>query len=291
MKTKKFLERLKVEVDTYLDKLLPPDTVYPSVIHEAMRYSIFAGGKRIRPILLLVCYQATGGKEIEKVMPFACALELIHTYSLIHDDLPAMDNDDLRRGKPTSHKVFGEAIAILAGDGLFSHAYYLMTLTDVNKNRLLDAIKTISNAVGSLGIVGGQTMDIKMKGEKPDPKTLRYIHSRKTACFISASCEIGGILAGTSKKKREALRKGGLYLGMAFQIIDDLLDVIGDEKKVGKRLRKDKDKVTYPALYGIDGSRFRAKAYTELAIRNFQKLGNASDKLIEISKYLEQRMF
>jgi len=216
-------------------------------------------------------------------VPFACALELIHTYSLIHDDLPAMDNDDLRRGKPTCHKVFGEAIAILAGDGLFSHAYYLMTLTDVNKKRLLEAIKTISNAVGSLGIVGGQTMDIKMKGERP--------HSRKTACFISASCEIGGILAGTSKKKREALRKGGLYLGMAFQIIDDLLDVIGDEKKVGKRLRKDKDKVTYPALYGVDGSRFRAKAYTELAIKNFKKLGDASDKLVEISKYLEQRMF
>lgn len=288
---KKFLERLKAEVDTYLDKLLPPENAYPSVIHRAMRYTLFAGGKRIRPILLLLSYKATGGKNLEEVMPFACALELIHTYSLIHDDLPAMDNDDLRRGKPTSHKVFGEAIAILAGDGLFSHAYYLMTLTGVDKNRVLESIKTISNAVGSPGIIGGQTMDIKMKGEKPSPKILRYIHSRKTACFISASCEIGGILAGTTDEKRHYLKMGGLFLGMAFQIIDDLLDAIGDERKVGKRLRKDKDKVTYPALYGVEGSRFRAKAYTELAIKNFQWLGDSSDELIEIATYLEQRMF
>ncbi len=291
MDIREYLKKEKEKIDRYLEKYLPPEGAYPSIIHKAMRYSVFAGGKRLRPILLLTAYRAVGGKKEEDVMPFACSLELIHTYSLIHDDLPAIDNDDMRRGKPTSHKVFGEAIAILAGDALFSFAFELMLKTRVPPGVLRKAMEVLTRAIGTSGIIGGQVMDIEGEKLEPDPRLLRYIHSHKTGAFISAAVEIGGILGRGKKKEIEALRKGGGYMGMAFQIVDDILDVVGDEKKVGKKTQKDASsgKITYPAVYGLDGARRRAERYTHLAINSFERLGKKGKVLVEIAKFLFER--
>jgi len=289
----KLLKELKKVVDKYLDQFLPEKSTFPSIIYQAMRYSIFAGGKRIRPILLILSYDACGGQNREKIMGIACALEMIHTYSLIHDDLPSMDNDDLRRGKPTLHKVFGEALAILAGDALFSRAFYTIAHSDIPKDTLNQAERVLTNAISDTGIVGGQVVDIEiaMQKKKTLPKILRYIHSHKTATFISASCEIGGILANTNSSNRLHLRNGGLALGMAFQILDDVLDVIGDEKIVGKNLRTDENKITYPQLYGIEESKRRVKKYTDLAIKEFSALQGESSLLIKTAKFLMERMY
>jgi len=289
----KLLKELKKVVDKYLDQFLPEKSSFPSIIYQAMRYSIFAGGKRIRPILLILSYDACGGQSREKIMGIACALEMIHTYSLIHDDLPSMDNDDLRRGKPTLHKVFGEAVAILAGDALFSRAFYTIAHSDIQPETLNQAERVLTNAISDTGIVGGQVVDIEMamQRKKALPKILRYIHSHKTAIFISASCEIGGILANTSSSNRLHLRNGGLALGMAFQILDDVLDVVGDEKIVGKNLRTDENKITYPQVYGIEGSKRRVEKYTDLAIKEFSALQGESSPLIKTAQFLMERMY
>lgn len=289
----KLLKELKKVVDKYLDQFLPEKSSFPPIIYQAMRYSIFAGGKRIRPILLILSYDACGGQRREKIMGIACALEMIHTYSLIHDDLPSMDNDDLRRGKPTLHKVFGEAVAILAGDALFSRAFYTIAHSDIPPETLNRAERVLTNAISDTGIVGGQVVDIEMamQRKKALPKILRYIHSHKTAIFLSASCEIGGILANTNSHNRLHLRKGGLALGMAFQILDDVLDVVGDEKIVGKNLRTDENKITYPQLYGIEGSKRRVEKYTDLAIKEFSALQGESSLLIKTAQFLMERMY
>lgn len=287
----KLLKELQEKIDYNLNKLIPPENEFPQELHKAMRYCLFLGGKRIRPSIMLLSYESCDGKDPDDIIPFACSVELIHTYSLIHDDLPAMDNDDFRRGKLTTHKVFGEAIAILSGDALFSYAFYLITLTKKKPELILKGIQRLTEATGNYGIIGGQTMDILMKGKTPSPKILRYIHSHKTALFISSCCEIGGILAEAPNDKIEALRKGGLYLGMAFQIVDDLLDVYGDEKKVGKRLKKDKEKTTYPNVYGVELSQKMLSRYSENAKKCFSTLKNKGEKLIELTKMLEKRVY
>ncbi len=288
---KTFLNELQEKIDYSLNKYLPPENEFPKELHKAMRYCLFLGGKRVRPAIFILSYEACGGKDIEDILPFACAIELIHTYSLIHDDLPSMDNDDFRRGKLTTHKVFGEAIAILSGDALFSYAFHLITKTKKKPELILKGINRLTEAIGNYGIIGGQTMDILMKGKTPSPKILRYIHSHKTALFISSCCEIGGILAEGDNEEIENLKKGGFYLGMAFQIADDLLDVYGDEKTVGKRLKKDIDKVTYPNVYGVTLSQKMLSGYSKKAKICFSNLKEKGEKLVMLTEMLEKRVY
>jgi len=256
MDINRFLAREKTLIDQALNKFLPSNKK-PVIISKAMRYSVFAGGKRLRPILILTTYRAMGGKHIEKAIPAACAVEMIHTYSLIHDDLPAMDDDDFRRGKPSCHKKFGEAIAILAGDALFARSFEILQKTPAKQKTVLMINKELSAAVGIDGIIGGQVMDIISSSDKPDKLTLRYIHTHKTGKFISTCMVLGAILAGAKDDEIEAIRKAGNLLGLSFQIVDDILDVKGTRKTLGKSAHKDslQKKLTYPALYGIEESR------------------------------------
>jgi len=291
LKMEKLIKELQEKIDYYLNLYMPKEDEFPPELHKAMRYCLFSGGKRLRPALLLLSYEVCDGGKFEDVMPFACAVELIHTYSLIHDDLPAMDNDDYRRGKLTTHKVFGEAIAILSGDALFSYSFNLITKTNKKPEIILKGIEILTDAIGNYGIIGGQTMDILMKGKTPSPKILRYIHSHKTAFFISSCCEIGGILAEGKSKDIENLKKGGFYLGMAFQIADDLLDVYGDEEKVGKKLKKDIEKITYPNVYGVKLSQKMLSKYTELAKGFFGNIGKRGEILVHLADSLEKRVY
>lgn len=242
-------------------------------LFEIMYYSV-DGGKRIRPILAITSFEACGGKSIDTILPIACGLELIHTYSLIHDDLPSMDNDDFRRGKESAHKKFGEAMAILSGDGLFAYAYELFTKGDDLKDEKFAVIKTVSEVVGPRGIVYGQALDIGGENEL-NPRVLRKIHLNKTAKFIAVSVKVGAIMAQVPKDTINVLYNAGLYLGILFQYTDDILDVIGEKAKLGKTPGKDmaSGKLTAPVLYGIDGTRFRAKRYAELAKEKFTTLG------------------
>ena len=230
----------------------------PSPLWEAMSYSLQGGGKRIRPVLLLASCDMAGG-NLSAALPFACALEMIHTYSLIHDDLPAMDNDDLRRGQPTNHKVFGENIAILAGDGLLNAAAELMAGSAVKMGDLRGcrAMEIIMRHAGVTGMIAGQTEDVTSEGQPPYEDTVRYIHERKTADLLEAAVEAGLALAGAQEKEMAAVREYALHLGMAFQMTDDLLDVTGNEDKLGKSVGKDQEqnKMTWVALRGIDGTR------------------------------------
>lgn len=255
MNIEDFLAREKKIVDGALEKFLPTDGK-PEIITKAMRYSIFAGGKRLRPILILSTYRATGGKKIEYVLPAACAVEMIHTYSLIHDDLPAMDNDDFRRGKPSCHKMFNESIAILAGDALFAKSFEVLQKTKTTPEKILKVNKILSQAVGTDGIIGGQVMDIISTSLNMDKKLLKYIHTHKTGKFISACMVIGAILADAYKDEVAALKQTGDMLGLAFQIVDDILDVKSTKETLGKSVHKDADKkkLTYPAVYGLDES-------------------------------------
>ncbi len=256
MKIDSFLAAKKKVVDAALDKYLPQNSD-ARIIIEAMRYSLFAGGKRLRPILVLITYETMGGKNINKIMTAACAVEMVHTYSLIHDDLPAMDNDDLRRGKPTCHKKYGEAIAILAGDALFAEAFEILQKTEVESEALLKVNRVFSKAVGIDGIVGGQVMDIVSNLESKDKELLDYIHTHKTGVFISACIVIGAILANANEHQVEALRNAGDKLGLAFQIVDDILDLQSTNDVIGKSTGKDArmGKLTYPAIYGLQTSK------------------------------------
>ena len=268
MDIKNYLNEKTVLVDIYLDKFLPSAKSYPEIIHKAMRYSVFSGGKRVRPILALEAASLCGG-TLSSVMPTACALELIHTYSLIHDDLPAMDDDDYRRGKPTLHRKFDEAIAILAGDALLSLSFNLISggKNILRQNRI---IGEISRAIGTFGMIGGQVMDIAK--EKKDGATLKYIHATKTAALLAVSVRSGAIAAGASKKDEESLAKFGEYLGLSFQIIDDLLD-----------------KEDYYVLFGRKKSLKDAGALVKRAEDSLKPFGKKAENLKEIASFLLAR--
>lgn len=285
-------------VNKALKKYLPPASAKPQPIYESMRYSVFAGGKRLRPILVMAGAEACGGTAAQ-VLPTACAVELIHTYSLIHDDLPAMDNDDLRRGQPTNHKVFGDDIAILTGDALLTYAFQLMArnaaIKGVKPEAVVKAIDVMATFAGAHGMVGGQVADIKAdKGrwkKVASPKALlKFIHMNKTAALIRASLVCGGILAGGTKKQIRALDKYGMNLGLAFQVTDDILDRVGDEKKLGK---KGSDvvnqKLAYPAVYGLDTSITIARKLTFESKQALLSLENKKGVLLDLAEYVVER--
>ena len=263
------------------------------VLKESMLYSLTAGGKRLRPALCLMSARLFGDED--KALDVACALEMIHTYSLIHDDLPAMDNDNLRRGKPTNHIVFGEANAILAGDGLLNLAFEVMIGSAIkNKNNLenyVSAMEIVSNASGVNGMVAGQAADIEYEGKDKDKKVLEYIHKRKTAAMITASVMSGAVLLGANDNEKNALREYGECIGLVFQIVDDILDVVGDETKMGKTLGKDGDtnKQTFVSLYGIEESRRLASEKTQQAINALSVFGSKSIDLVDLAEFLLNR--
>jgi len=259
-------------------------------VYEAMAYSLFAGGKRLRPVIMMITATMLG-KDAKSVMPFAVAMEMIHTYSLIHDDLPAMDNDDLRRGKPTNHKVFGEATAILAGDALLTEAFNIASSYNedgVCKKSVLRAVNVLAKAAGASGMVGGQMIDIKSHNE--DLELLKYLHSLKTGAIIRASGVIGAILSGATEEEIKAVDDYCFNLGIAFQIQDDILDVLGDEEVLGKPIGSDKDnfKSTYVTLCGIEKAKELSKEYTEKAIKALEIFDNA-DELILLAETLTTR--
>lgn len=295
MDIKSYLSKKKDAVDKALEKLMPPAKTFPTSVHEAMRYSLFAGGKRVRPILAIAAAEALGAKTTD-LLPLAGALELIHTYSLIHDDLPAMDDDDFRRGRPTCHKVYGEAIAILAGDGLLTMAFE--TLSDprrakaVPARRLIAIIKEIATASGVFGMVGGQVVDMESEGKDIDFPTLEYIHTHKTGALIRASVRTGALYAKAGKRQFTALTHYGEMVGLAFQIADDILDIIGKQEELGKDVGSDlkKDKKTFPSFYGIEESRRRAGEVADKAIASLQGFGRAADPLRELAKYIINRV-
>lgn len=259
-------------------------------LFDIMYYSVDSG-KRIRPILAIASYEANGGQDTESIMGVACGLELIHTYSLIHDDLPAMDDDDLRRGKPSSHKKYGEAVAILAGDGLFSYAYELMSRGGELAAQKLAVVRAVSEAVGPSGVVYGQLLDI---GDlERSAKTLRDIHLNKTAKFIAAAVKAGAIMARAAPSEVERLHEAGLYLGMLFQYTDDILDIVGEKHALGKTPGKDEvsGKITAPAVYGLDGALFRARRYADLARQGFGALGADFDVFGQITDFVLRRTY
>jgi len=290
MNIQKYLAEWKKKIDEKLLEYLPSEDTYPPTLSKAMRYTVLAGGKRIRPILLITIYQLCGGKDLNKIFPVACALEFIHSYSLIHDDLPAIDNDDYRRGILSSHKKFGENIAILAGDALFSHNFRIVVESSIDPKEKEKILKVLTFFVGNRGIIGGQVKDVESNTNMKDPKLLRYIHSHKTAFFFSAACEIGGILACVDKDKLISLRMGGLYLGMTFQIIDDILDIEGKRDELGKDIKSDEDKLTYPAQYGLKFSKKIAKKYSELSIKEFKMVDDGSEVMKNMVLFLLGRI-
>lgn len=289
-----YLAEKKRLVDDALKQFMPTPQGMARDVMEAMNYSLFAGGKRIRPILCIAGAEAIGGSA-NTVMPVACAIELIHTYSLIHDDLPVMDNDDLRRGKPTNHTVFGEAVALLAGDGLLTMAFNLMAgcaeKKGPEKSALLRVIDLISAAAGYRGMVGGQVVDIIFEGKEPDPTVVDYIHKHKTASLITASVTAGIILAGGSEEEQQSVTGYGRYIGLAFQIADDLLNIEGEQGLMGKGTGSDREKgkITYPAVFGIDESKAMQKKLMEQAITSLKRFDTRADPLRDLARYIVER--
>lgn len=278
-------------IDAALDALLPPETSYPPTIFKAMRYSVFAGGKRLRPLLLLAAAHALG-VDGQRFLPVACGLELIHTYSLIHDDLPAMDNDDYRRGRLTNHKVFGEGIAILAGDGLLTQAFAVMlSQPDVEPALLLQVVREIAQAAGPYGLVGGQVVDLESEHQHIDGETLRFMHSAKTGAMFRAAVRSGALLAQADDQELLALTQYAEQFGLAFQITDDILDVTGDAKKMGKAVGSDakKAKATYVSLYSLPVARRMAEEAVAKAVDSLRNFGPSADVLRELAGYLVTR--
>ena len=280
-------------VDEALERSLPPETAPPETVHRAMRYSVFAGGKRLRPVLVIAGAEAVGG-AMDDVMSTACAMELIHTYSLVHDDLPAMDDDDFRRGRPTSHKVFGDAMAILAGDGLLTLAFRLLAenLRPGMDGRVLrDVLVEVAEAAGTGGMVGGQVADLEAEGRQVTPEALDYIHLHKTAALIRASIRSGAALCGATPAQLQALAVAGTSLGLAFQIVDDILDVTGTTEQLGKTAGKDQvqQKATYPAIHGLAASRARAEALMAEALGALQPFGPPAEPLRALGRFILDR--
>ncbi|KAF1086526.1 Farnesyl diphosphate synthase [Sporotomaculum syntrophicum] len=296
MSFKEELARQAGIVDEALNEYLPQNSNYPEVIHEAMRYSVFAGGKRLRPALVLASARAVGGDETT-VLPAACAIELLHTYSLVHDDLPAMDNDDLRRGRPTNHKVYGEAIAVLVGDALLTLAFKLLAGLPQNSpadaGMIVRVIAEVAQAAGTAGLIGGQVVDILSAGKLIDKHTLDYIHTRKTGALYRASVRSGAILSGANPEQLNKLTIYAENLGLAFQIIDDILDIEGDEQKIGKPVGSDvnNDKATYPALYGLAAAKAMARQSAERATGALDFFGAEADFLRELVYFVLHREY
>ena len=278
-------------VNRALDRFLPPEDAPPPTIHRAMRYSLFAGGKRMRPTLCIAAAEACGGKAASAV-PLACSVECIHTYSLIHDDLPAMDNDDFRRGKPTNHKVFGEGIAILAGDALLTQAFEIAgQFKDTSRYAVRDVVLEISRAAGSLKLIAGQVADLEGEGKKLTQAELQFIHECKTSALLTCSVRLGGMSANCSTAQLRALTTFGHNVGLAFQIIDDILDVTQTTEQLGKTAGKDTEaqKATYPAIVGLEKSRAIAQQLTDNAFRALRIFGAKARALEALAAYLLQR--
>ena len=288
-------ERLQL-TEAALDRYLPSAETLPAVLHEAMRYSVFAGGKRIRPVLMMAACEAVGG-DPKQVLPAACAIEMIHSYSLIHDDLPAMDDDDLRRGKATNHKVYGEATAILAGDALVTEAFLLLSNPEIAPELSpavrCQVIHLLARSAGSRGMVGGQVVDMESEGQEIDLPTLEYIHTHKTGALILAAIDAGAIIGGADQQQRRALCRYGEAAGLAFQVADDLLDIVADQSELGKDVGSDQQrgKATYPALLGLAGARERARELRDLAFSALDTFGAAARPLREIAGYIVDRSF
>jgi len=295
MDLKHYLKNMQQLVDTALERYLPAADELPLSVHKAMRYSVFAGGKRVRPILLLASCNAVGG-DMETAMPAACAMEMIHTYSLIHDDLPAMDDDDFRRGIPTNHKVFGEATAILAGDALLTEAFILLSSPERNgcldPAMLLRVIQEIAVSSGSRGMIGGQVVDMESEGSKEiDLATVQYIHTRKTGALIRASVKGGALIGGAAGPELDAIVRYGESIGLAFQIADDILDIEGTTEQLGKDAGSDqaRGKATYPAVMGLAASKHRAGELVEAALDALRCFDAKADPLREIATYIVKR--
>jgi geranylgeranyl diphosphate synthase type II len=294
MDLKAYLNEKRAVVEEALEGIFPAPEGPAADIVSAMGYSLFAGGKRLRPILCIAGAEAAGG-EAKDVLPVACGIELIHTYSLIHDDLPVMDDDDMRRGKPTNHKVFGEAVALLAGDGLLTKAFHVMTGADfvnrVRPNALLAVIGLIAQAAGYEGMVGGQVVDIQSEGKEVDPSIVQFIHTRKTAALISASVVSGAILADAAEDQVKALTSYGQNIGLAFQVSDDILDIEGDSRELGKNVGSDtrQEKITYPAVVGLNRSKEIQKELVEQAIESIAPFDQRAEPLRHIAKYIIAR--
>jgi geranylgeranyl diphosphate synthase, type II len=285
---KKFLEQRTVSVNRALNTFLPRTTAKPSTIHQAMRYSIFAGGKRMRPAVCLAAAEACGGSE-KDALPLACAVECIHTYSLIHDDLPAMDNDDFRRGKPTNHKVYGEGIAVLAGDALLTQAFEIAAQAEGwPRYSHRDIILEIATAAGSLQLIAGQVADLEGEGKKTSAAQLKYIHERKTSALLCCSVRLGGMSANCTTAQLEALTNFGYNVGLAFQIIDDILDITQTTEQLGKTAGKDTaaQKATYPSIVGMEKSRALAKQLTNRAFAALKIFKGKAVALEALAEYL-----
>lgn len=289
---KDLLEQGRIVTDQALERLLPPATQYPASIHQAMRHSVFAGGKRLRPILCMEAAGVVAGSVPEGAADLGAALEMLHTYSLIHDDLPALDNDDLRRGRPTCHKAFGEAIAILAGDGLQTYAYEVLAGLQCPAESRVAIIAEIAHATGTIdGMIGGQVMDLEAEHQHPDARTLEYIHRSKTGALLTASVVAGGIYAGGSTQAIQSLRAFGVNIGLAFQIVDDVLDVTQTSEQLGKTAGKDTatEKATYPSLFGIEASIKKADELVQQASAALDLFGDKATGLREIAAFLVER--
>ncbi len=289
-----YLQERKKRIDAALTKILPLETDYPPALCKAIRYGVLGGGKRIRPILAMAAFDASDGQG-DAILPFACALEFIHAYSLIHDDLPAMDDDDLRRGRPTVHRVFGEALAILTGDALLTEAFKTMSHASmeyrVDPEVAMGIIYEISLTAGARGLVGGQVVDIESEGRDVDLPTVEYIHTHKTGALILACLRTGAKLGGASPEKLAAITRYGERVGLAFQIVDDILDVVGESSALGKPVGSDetRKKATYPGVVGIEESKRLAENLVKEAIVHLTLFEEEGEPLKEIARYLIRR--
>ncbi|MBX7147802.1 polyprenyl synthetase family protein [bacterium] len=287
----KYIARVNELVEGYMDAHMPAKNAFPPVIHESMRYSLFAGGKRVRPLLVIASAEACGGKA-EQVLPIAAALEMIHTFSLVHDDLPAMDDDSLRRGKPTNHVVYGEATAILAGDGLIAQAFSVLTQLNgkINADCILPIINDIALATGSVGMVGGQVLDMQAEGKELTLDALKKLHSLKTGQLITVSVTSGAKAITADTKRLQMLEQYGQAIGLAFQIADDILDIEGGEE-IGKDIGSDAEnnKMTYPKLLGLDGAKKEAKRVVDEALSCLAGFGEEAEPLRALARYIIER--
>jgi geranylgeranyl diphosphate synthase type II len=289
------LEQRRRLVEAALDAALPPESAWPATIHRAVRYSLFAGGKRIRPQLVLAAAEAVGGRD-DDALPLACAVEMIHTYSLVHDDLPAMDDDDLRRGKPTSHKVFGEAIAILAGDALLTRAFHLMAelpaaIEAEQVARRLRATAVLGEACGTTGLIGGQVMDLESENREIPPADLERLHRAKTGALLGACVQGGAILGGADAAALERLGRYARAIGLAFQVVDDVLDATEGDLQLGKTAGKDAaaHKATYVSVHGVERARQLATELLGEALRCLEPIGAAASTLAALARIVVER--